>query len=885
MNAETGRVSAVAPPGNDRYRHLMHGLLWSEVFVALGLHCFWILSKSFPLTVDNAQSAWMMVVPFAVMLLLGAGAFVAGIQAALIRLERLFHGMTCLLFAALLWTVVLDNPFTQFLPLATTLYLWSAALSFMLAADLAAHLRRRAAGGKGLPPAFIWAGAALGFFGWAATSCASWTPCFWVASIVLHALLMLAGRSDTVSERSVVRITPSFVVWVRIVTETGFTVAMLLLALLALMPHLVGMGTLEGKYPWFVATFASAAFFAGVGSFLLALRLRLKPAAHVVIIATALWGMQTHTWVPALVLGYAFPLLFLVTRNQCGFCYALTTVFVSFAWLLGLSGFAFSGMVIHFGVGLDALRELMSGARAGAMIVLALWLAASAWKRYCRTSTAEGLSFSVCEVVPGTWLPAAVFVLTFLLVFVPGGCWLVSATGLLPDRVALGPVTVDTPMGVCHAGYSESEEEYRQLDVLGVQAIRADFHWSCFQPEPAAWNFGCKDSFVDTAVKHGTQVIALLDFDNNAVEQDPAGKARDLYIAPGDIPLFLEYARQLVTHYQGRVYAWEIWNEPDIDRFWTGTPEEFYELARRTAEAVRAADPKARIVGTAMTGPLGAWMPPQIDGLHASGALKQADHPACHLYVSDPRHYLPEFKKSACAARRFGHPGSPWVTEVGAPDGGYYPWSTEGGRLAEYVIKAYATATSLGMGKVVWYCLNDADAGSQAQAPIDAERFFGLIGPGGIWKPSAHAYRLFSSHCSHSTTRPDLVKVRGEALANNLRTVLYRRDNGECAVILWYESRLRPWAAARVRIQASGIDGPVTVHDIGSEYSSTLLNDYITVSERPVFLTFTIPGEAEKVDVRVASAAVDDLMAAGLTVLVLYAWLSMLGSRRCRAEA
>lgn len=884
MNAETGRVSAAAPPGKDRYRHLLHGLVWSEVFVALGLHCFWTLSKSFPLTVDNAQSVWLMTTPFTVMLLLGAGAFVARIQAALIRLERLFHGMTCLLFTVLLWTVMLDNPFTQFLPLAATLYLWSTALSFMLAANLAAHLRRRAVSGKGLPPVFIGGGAALGFFGWAATLCASWTPCFWVASIVLHALLILAGRSETVSGRTVVRTTPSFVVWLRIVTETVFAVAILLFALLALTPHLVGMGTLEGKYAWFVATFASAAFFVGVGLFLSAVRLRVKPAAHVVLVAVVLWGAQSHAWVPALALGYAFPLLFIVTRRQCGFCYALTAISLSFAWLLGLSGFAFSGMIIHFNFGLDVLRELMSGARTGAVIALALWLAASAWKRYGRTRITDEFACSAREIILGTRLPAAVFIVMLMLVFVPGGCWLISMTGLLPVREAFGPVTVDTPMGVCHAGYSESEEEYRQLDALGVQAIRADFHWSCFQPEPATWNFGCKDSFVDAAVKHGTQVIALLGFDNNAVEQDPVGKARDLYIAPGDIPLFLEYARQLVTHYRGRVYAWEIWNEPDIDRFWTGRPEEFYALARRTAEAVRAADPEARIVGTAMTGPLGAWTPAQIDGLHASGALKQADHPACHLYVSDPRHYLPEFKKIVGAARRFGHPGLPWVTEAGAPDGGYYPWSTEGGRLAEYVIKAYASATALGMGKVVWYCLNDADAGSQVRTPIDAERFFGLLGPGGVWKPSAYAYRLFSSHCSHSTTRPNLVTVRGESLANNLRSVLYRRDTGECAMILWYESCLRPWAAARVRIHASGIDGPVTVHDIGSEYSSTLLNDYIRVSERPVFLTFKSPDEAEKIEVHITSAATDDLVAAGLTVLVLYAWLAMLGCRRFRTE-
>lgn len=885
MIGESHRGAGIEPGGKQNYRDLLRGLLWCEVFVGLGLHSFWVLSKSSPLTVDNAQSIWLAAVPFAIMGVLGAGAFNPRVQAALIRLERLFHGMTCLLFTALLWTVALDDPFTQSLPLASTLYLWSAALGFLLSANLAAHLRRRAASGKGLPPAFVWAGAALGFFAWSATPCAAWTPYFWIAAIVLHALMMLNARSETAPGQTTVRTTPSFLIWFRIVTETLFALSILLFSLLALAPRLAAMGTLEEKYSLYASTFSAPAFLAGLALFVIVLCLRLKPAAHIIVVAAALWGMENHAWIPALVLGYAFPLLFLVTRNQCGFCYALTGLSMSFIWLLGLAGFAFSGMMIHFGFGLDVLQRLMSDARTGMLVSLGLWMVASAWKRYGRTAIAESPVFRIRTVTPGKPLLAGLFALTLLLAVVPGGYWLVSTSWLPPAPAGFGPVNVDTPMGVCHAGYSESDEEYRQLDALGVQAIRADFHWSCFQPEPATWNFGCKDGYVDAAVRHGKQVIGLLDFDNNAVEQDPVGKARDLYIAPGDIPLFAEYARQLATHYQGRVYAWEIWNEPDIDRFWTGTPEEFYALARQAAEALRAADPDARIIGPATTGPLGAWMPPQIDGLHASGALKQASHPGCHLYVTDPRHYLPEFKKIVCAARRFGHPGSPWITEVGAPDGGYYPWSTESGRLAEHVIKACAAATSLGMEKVVWYCLNDADAGSQATTPIDAERFFGLLGPDGEWKPSAYAYRLFSRHCSHSATRPDLVYVSGEALARNLRTVLYRRDNGECAMVIWYESNLRPWATARVKITPSGSEGPVTVHEIGSEYAHILLNDYIEASETPVFLTFNAPDEQERIDVRVESAATDDLVLAGLAALALYAWSSMLRRRRRKDEA
>ena len=140
---------------------------------------------------------------------------------------------------------------------------------------------------------------------------------------------------------------------------------------------------------------------------------------------------------------------------------------------------------------------------------------------------------------------------------------------------------VENPMGLCHAGYSESDEEYKILDDLGVQALRVDFRWGEFQQGPNQWNLSAKDKYVDTAIQHGKRVIAILNSDNGAVEQDPVGKNRGNYIAPADLPAFLNFVHQVVAHYKGRVYAWEIWNEPDLPNFWDGPYADFYPLARQ----------------------------------------------------------------------------------------------------------------------------------------------------------------------------------------------------------------------------------------------------------------------------------------------------------------
>jgi xylan 1,4-beta-xylosidase len=50
-------------------------------------------------------------------------------------------------------------------------------------------------------------------------------------------------------------------------------------------------------------------------------------------------------------------------------------------------------------------------------------------------------------------------------------------------------------------------------------------------------------------------------------------------------------------------WYWELWNEPDIDYYWSGTSEEYDRLYDATAAAVKKALPSARVGGPGTTGP------------------------------------------------------------------------------------------------------------------------------------------------------------------------------------------------------------------------------------------------------------------------------------------
>jgi len=855
--ADRGAVSAKVPvpcpplAGSGLAQQALAGLAWCETFVVLGMHCFWVLSKSSPLAVDSAWGSALALLPFLLLLLAGLASFSLRMQAALIRLEPALHWTASLVFGLLLFCVTVCNPMTPVLPLAATMLPWSAGVSFLLLANLAVHLRVRASARACFATAPMWLAAALALFWWAATlwvvSGMTWAVYFWTASLLFHAAAAAAvPRQSGVGAIRGTRLLPFL--------EALFLLCMMALLQLRGITANAVMGNIEAKFPLFLAPCHGAVFFAGAALFLIARHFRLAVAVHVAVAVFLLVAPGELAWPSAVGLGYALPALFRATYRQGGFTYALFALAMAGVWLVGLGGFAFAGLVVKFGFFLDGVHVLVRGVQVALVISLLLWLG-GVWYRRNRPARR-----AVCVSVPlpGMALCVPVFAVLLALAVIPGAA-LLKVTAWPPAFMAQpASRTVAEPMGLCHAGYSESDEEYKTLDELGVQSLRADFAWSSFQPGPDTWNFACRDGFVDAAARHGKKIIAILDYDNGAVEEDSAGKARGNYIAPADIPKFLEYVRQMVTHYTGRVDAWEIWNEPDITRFWEGPMDEFYALARQTADAIRIADPSAQIVGTACTGPFGALMASGIEGLHASGALVDVQHPSGHLYATNPRHYYAEFSKLIGMARRHDHPGSVWITELGAPNGGYYPWCANDDELAAHVIKSYTIATSLGVDRLVWYCFQDGDAAAQAKQPPDSESFFGLLGPGGQWKPSARAYSLFSKYCSDSTLRSDLVRVSGGLAARQLRTAFYRRDKGPSTLILWFEPALRPWGKARVHIDFEGLNALPERHDIGSGCTKTLTDDYIDVSGEPVFLTFGEGGDTDKVlHIGVAGSPVD----------------------------
>lgn len=119
--------------------------------------------------------------------------------------------------------------------------------------------------------------------------------------------------------------------------------------------------------------------------------------------------------------------------------------------------------------------------------------------------------------------------------------------------------------------------------------------------DPAAYNFHSTDSCISDILNAGGKVYYRFgqSFDMTHTHNKP----------PYNYHKWAQVCLQTIKHYN---YGWnngfnygldyfEIWNEPDIKDFWTGTPTDYIKLYRLSANLIKQYDPTLKVGGPAIS--------------------------------------------------------------------------------------------------------------------------------------------------------------------------------------------------------------------------------------------------------------------------------------------
>lgn len=180
---------------------------------------------------------------------------------------------------------------------------------------------------------------------------------------------------------------------------------------------------------------------------------------------------------------------------------------------------------------------------------------------------------------------------------------------------------------------------YDKLQKIGVKYVRLQSGWKRTEQKEGVYDFFWLDEVVDNLLKRGMKPWLCLCYGNGLYS--PA--ANDYFGAVGVPPAYTErekkgwanYCKALSSHFVGRVYMYEVWNEPDGQECWkTGPDGNLYgKFVIETARAVRAGDKNAKIAA----GSIASARPPRIkwfENALRSGMCDVIDAVTYHQYRS-----------------------------------------------------------------------------------------------------------------------------------------------------------------------------------------------------------------------------------------------------------
>jgi hypothetical protein len=281
-------------------------------------------------------------------------------------------------------------------------------------------------------------------------------------------------------------------------------------------------------------------------------------------------------------------------------------------------------------------------------------------------------------------------------------------------------VVVDGPFN--DPSFAGAGAEWDRMSGSGAEAVRTAIYWSAVQPTSAAEaNFAASDAIVLDAARRRLGVLPVLQGtpgwaalhpgDPASPPRDPADFARVLGLLVARYgpngSLWREHPEVVKTP----IRQWQIWNEPNLTRYWNVAPwaPTYVKLLKAAHAALKAADPGARTILAGL--PNESWE--AIDQIYDAGGRGAFDVVALHPYTGIPAHVtrIVKIVRRKMQERRDGKLPI-WVTELSWPAAEgktvqHNDFETtdrgQSGRLKAVLPMLADERRTLRIGRVYWY--------------------------------------------------------------------------------------------------------------------------------------------------------------------------------------
>jgi hypothetical protein len=287
-----------------------------------------------------------------------------------------------------------------------------------------------------------------------------------------------------------------------------------------------------------------------------------------------------------------------------------------------------------------------------------------------------------------------------------------------------GPARPPTLLGVTSGVLTDPDapvaSEIKVMAASGVTALRVPFYWTHIEPTKGKFDFSEPDAFAAAAARAHIELLPI-------ALRAPSWAAAHPSLPnspPADPATYGAYLTALIERYgpsgsfwrdhpdlpKQPVEAWQIWNEPNHDRYWSDQPYAagYVRLARAARAAIKKADPDALVIGAGFADR--SWE--SISQIYRAGAKGVFDAIAIHPYTYEVSNVLRLVRYARRSLRQAGDGDRPlWLTEVTWSSGkrpGHqpYPFETtpddQAKRLAQALPLLISQRHALGVDRIFW---------------------------------------------------------------------------------------------------------------------------------------------------------------------------------------
>jgi len=254
-----------------------------------------------------------------------------------------------------------------------------------------------------------------------------------------------------------------------------------------------------------------------------------------------------------------------------------------------------------------------------------------------------------------------------------------------------------------HIHRADSQTPWPEVQFGAWRIWDAGVSWNKLQPKPGAFVFDKLDRDVQLASEHNVRVLLTLGISPTWASSEPenlnSSRTPGGCAPPKNLADWHNYVETVARRYKGRIEAYEIWNEPNLPKYFCGSVAEMVNLAREAYKTIKAQDPAALVVAPPGTGRDGIrWL---SDYLKAGGG-EFSDVIGFHLYVTpaEPEKLVDLTRDVLDVMKANGISKPLWNTEFGWAKPRYFSNQQD---AASFVARSYILSWASGVRRLYWY--------------------------------------------------------------------------------------------------------------------------------------------------------------------------------------